>query len=80
MIVRFPNFVIFLNLLAIAKEFHIYVTLILQSTEVHWITNHPRKYCVLHFYEDSLTHTSQNDKRPFHKPIAKQLSWITAEF
>ena len=39
MIVRFPNFVIFLNLLAIAKEFHIYVTLILQSTEVHWITN-----------------------------------------
>ena len=29
MIVRFPNFVIFLNLLAIAKEFHIYVTLIL---------------------------------------------------
>ena len=33
MIVRFPNFVIFLNLLAIAKEFHIYVTLILQSSE-----------------------------------------------
>ena len=59
MIVRFPNFVIFLNLLAIAKEFHIYVTLILQSTEVHWITHRPRTYCVLHFYEDSLTHTSQ---------------------
>ena len=33
MIVRFLNFVIFLNLLAIAKEFHVYVTLILQSTE-----------------------------------------------
>ena len=80
MIVRFPDFVIFFNLLAIAKEFHIYVTLILQSTEVHWITNNPRKYWVLHFYEDSLTHTSQNDKRPFHKPIAKQLISWTAEF
>ena len=33
MIVRFLNFVIFFNLLAIAKEFHVYVTLILQSTE-----------------------------------------------
>ena len=72
MIFRFPNFVIL--------EFHIYVTLILQSTEVHWITNNPRKYWVLHFYEDSLTHTSQNDKRPFHKPIAKQLISWTAEF
>ena len=79
MIIHLLNFVIFLNLLAIAKEFHIYVTLILQSTEVHWITNHPRTYCVLHLYEDSLTHASQNDKRPY-KPIAKQLSWITAEF
>ena len=59
MIVRFPNFVIFLNLLAIAKEFYIYVILILQSTEVHWITHRPRTYCVLHFYEDSLIHTSQ---------------------
>ena len=80
MIVRFPNFVILLDLLAIAKEFHIYVTLILQSTEVHWITNNLRKYWVLHFYEDSLTHTSQNDKRPFHKSIAKQLISWTAEF
>ena len=35
MIIHLLNFVIFLNLLAIAKEFHIYVTLILQSTEVH---------------------------------------------
>ena len=33
MIVRFLNFVIFFNLLAIAKEFHVYVTLILQSSE-----------------------------------------------
>ena len=33
MIVRFLNFVIFFNLLAIAKEFHVYVTLIIQSTE-----------------------------------------------